>query len=102
MAITRRGGDILGLAADAKPNPSLTEVGLNFIETDTRKKYVNDGTAWILQELNRYKRFTVSIPASTYYVLDQNGKVEGSGTDIQVVLQAILDAMPTNTTYRFV
>jgi hypothetical protein len=99
MTVQHKGNqDYTGLSTDTKPTASA---GSEFTETDTRKTYVNNGTEWILQELNKIKRYNVTNVGSTYYIMDQNGKVEGSGTDFQVVIQAILDAVPTSTSTIF-
>ena len=95
--------DIVGPSPVPEPDPEVVVVGSTYTETDTRKTFYWNGTEWILQELSRYKRFRVTIPtgSSKYYIIDQHGKLENSGTDFQVVIQAVLNAMPVSSTYEF-
>ena len=47
MAITIKiGGRWFGLEADTKPTLSTNQLGHEFYETDTFKKFIWDGSAW--------------------------------------------------------
>ena len=38
----------IGLSGDSKPTPDSVHPGSTFYETDTGHKYVDTGTAWVL------------------------------------------------------
>ena len=82
-----------GLSSDTKPIADDTAAGATFEETDTRKKWQNSGTEWIPQEVGNYLKYRLLKVGTTYYIIDQHGKLIGNGTDMDDILQAAIDAM---------
>ena len=101
MVRAKAGGTITGLAADAKPSAAGIPAGTNFIETDSRKRYYNSGTDWILQEFPALKKYSVFKVGSTTYVTDQHGKIANSNTDTQLAIQPVLDSLANNQTQDY-
>ena len=96
MAIKRKaGGRITGLSTDSKPPAAAVPSGSMFVETDTRKRYYNSGTDWILQDLPLFNQFKVLKVGTTTYIIDRFGKIQQSNSDTQVAIQAQINAMPS-------
>jgi hypothetical protein len=103
MALKNLGdGTLTKLAADANPTATSYPAGTALQNTDDRKRWINSGTDWILQDFPLYNQFKVFKAGTTTYVTDRNGKVQQSNSDTQVAVQAQIDAMPTGpTVYEF-
>jgi hypothetical protein len=57
MAITRRGNEILKLAADARPSAANEQAGTVLRSTDTGDREITDGTYWWLQSKGPFSDF---------------------------------------------
>ena len=103
MTVKHKGNqEYEGLAADTKPVNADTVAGAGFLETDTRKRWYNDGTNWVPQEMLQYKKYKITKnPGGTTFVIDIHGKVFQQNADTQIAVQAELDAMPLNRVYEF-
>lgn len=58
----------LGLSADTKPID--VDVGATFIETDTRREYVFDGTKWQCINQKTYEWLNVEITSKSFFNAD--------------------------------
>ena len=93
MTVTHYGNQqYYGLSSDTKPVAADTAVGAIFEETNTRKRYLNDGTDWILQGLPviDIKKFKVFKVGATTYITDGFGRKVQDDTD---TAQAVMDQM---------
>jgi hypothetical protein len=104
MTVKHLGNQIYaGLSSDTKPTLVSTIAVATFIETDTRKRYFYDSTtsSWMLPELQSTKKYKVIKPGTTTHIVNQFGQVEASNSDTQVAIQAIIDAMTSQSVAEF-
>ena len=90
MALKNVGdGTLTKLAADANPTATLYPAGMYLQNTDDRKRWINSGTDWIIQEFIDYKKFNVHKDGANYYITDINHRVVGgASTDVAAIVNA--------------